>query len=223
MFKMDFLKSNKRFSFKIDNVNAWETEYTVSQMEENNELVTVYRFQNGLKVTNIAKKYEKYGAYEWVNYFENTAETPTGIISELWDCDAEFSMDFEETPKQTAYLPDPKSVTKIYAPNGSVITTKEFYCDVENEARIKPFTPGVSKSYTSEGGRSGDGTAPFFSVYKNNCGYVFAIGWTGQWNCEITRKNESVIFKSKIEDTRFKMLPGEKFRTSSVVIMPYDT
>ncbi|MBR2461055.1 MAG: alpha-galactosidase, partial [Clostridia bacterium] len=52
-------------------------------------------------------------------------------------------------------------------------------------------------------------------------GFIAAIGWTGQGNAKISANDSSVSFKSKIEDTEFFLLPGEKIRTSSFVIMNY--
>lgn len=221
---MNFLKNNKRFSFKLNGENAWDLDFKSKAMEEGNTLTTVYQFENGIKVTNISKKHDKYGAYEWVNYFENTSDKPSEIISELWDCDCTMPLEHEENRKWEAYFPDIKTATKIYAPSGSTWTMKEFYSDIdkiENNERINHIYPGQRKQYSTSGGRSSEQNAPFFNISKNGKGYIFAIGWTGQWNCEISRDNDSVTLKSKIEDTHFKLMPGEKLRTSSVVIMPY--
>ena len=76
--------------------------------------------------------------------------------------------------------------------------------------------------YPASGGCPSEKNAPFFNISKNGSGYILAIGWTGQWNCEISRNVDSVTMKSKIKDTHFKLTPGEKLRTSSVVIVPYD-
>ena len=84
---MDFLKNNKRLSFKLDGQDAWDLDYETEITEDGNTITTVYSFKDGLKVTNIAKKYDKFGAYEWVNYLENTSDKCSGIITELWDCD----------------------------------------------------------------------------------------------------------------------------------------
>ncbi|MDO5310445.1 MAG: alpha-galactosidase [Clostridia bacterium] len=222
---MEFLKNNKRFSFKLGEKNSWDLDVESEVTEGDNILTTVYRFKNGLKVTNIAKKYDKYGAYEWVNYFENTSDKPSEIISELWDCDCTLPLGHEEERKWEAYFPDVKSATKICAPSGSTWAAKEFYCNLDfinDNKRPNHIYPGDTKRYSTSGGRSSEKNAPFFNISKNGSGYILAIGWTGQWNCEISRACDSVTLKSKIEDTHFKLMPGEKLRTSSVVIMPYD-
>lgn len=221
---MDFLKENKRFSFRLGNETVWDLNYTADVTEEKDTLITTYYFEGGLKVTNIGKKYEKFGAYEWINYIENTADTPTEIISELWDCHCTLPFEHEDARKWEAYFPDTHTATKIYAPTGSTWTKDEFYSDVDTlkgNGRTYHIYPDKSKTYSASGGRSSENNAPFFNVHKNGKGYIFAIGWSGQWHCEIERTEDDIIFKSKIEDTYFRVMPGEKFRTSSVVIMPY--
>ena len=220
---MHFLRENKRFSFKLDNVSIWDMPYNVSTSEIGDTLTTVYSI-GALRVTNIAKKHEKFGAYEWVNYIENVTGETSGIISELWDCNCELSMEHEDDKRNRAYAPSRDEATKIYAPSGSTWQALEFYCDVdtivEND-RINHIYPGKKKEYSASGGRSSEKQAPFFDIGKNGRGYIFAIGWSGQWKCEIERTNDSVKIRSKIEDTHFRLLPGEKIRTSSVIIMPY--
>lgn len=221
---MEFLRENRRFSFNLGGVSAWEMDYKSEVTCDENEVTTVYHFGGGLKVTNIAKKYEKFGAYEWVNYFENTSDKPSEIISELWDCDCTLPITYEEERKWEAYFPDVKTATKIYAPTGSVWSCKEFYCDADatqSNSWENHICVGETKEYATSGGRSSEARAPFFNIHKDGMGYIFAIGWTGQWNSRISRTNDSITFKSKIEDTFFRLMPGERIRTSSVVFMPY--
>ncbi len=222
---MEFLKGQKRFSFRLNGVYSWDLPYEEQVTETDDELVSVYIFEKGLKVTNVAKKYKKYGAYEWVNYWENISTQPTGVISELWDGNFELPIEKEAPYQCLSYFPDVKTATKIYAPTGSRLEKKEFYTNVDEffyNERINHIYPNWTRKYATYGGRSSQGHAPFFNVHKNGKGYIFAIGWTGQWNCEISRTEDTVIFRSKIEDTNFKLCPGEKFRTSSVVVMPYE-
>lgn len=222
---MDFLKNNRRFSFVYGGKSADELEYSSKSTEDGNELTTIYEFACGLKITNIAKKYEKYGAYEWASFIENTSENPSEIISELYDCDAVFPLCRAESRKWTAYLPNPDEETLIYSPSGSNWDSFEFYSEPR---RSSPNSfcgiifAGEEKSYSNTGGRSSEGTAPFFNICTPDGGYVAAIGWTGQWNAKISRTSDGVRIRTKIEDTHFKLLPGEKIRTSSAVIMPYD-
>lgn len=221
---MEFLKNNKRFSFKLGGMNAWDSDYKSEVTSDGDEVTTVYLFDGGIKITNIAKKYDKFGAYEWVNYIENTSDKPSEIISDLWDCDCTLPLKHEDNRKWEAYFPETKAATKVYAPTGSVWSQTEFSCDIDtirDNRRINHIYPGDTKEYSASGGRSSEERAPFFNIHKDGEGYILALGWTGQWKCQISRANDSVTFKSKIEDTFFRLMPGEKLRTSSVVIMPY--
>ena len=223
---MDFLKNNKRFSFMLGDTFAWDLPYTVEVTEAENTLTAVYAFPGGIRVTNIAKKYEKFGAYEWVNILENTGDLPSDIISALWDCDCALPLKHEENKENRAYRPDPETATKIYSPGGSDHTQLEFSCDMDtttNGDKAGRIYPGETREYCPFGGRSSHGKAPFFNIHKEGAGYIVAIGWTGQWHCTITRTNDSVQVRSKVEDTFFRLMPGEKIRTSSVVIMPYQS
>lgn len=222
---MNFLKNNKRFDFKYGEKSIWEYPYTANVTQEGNNLTTEYVFPDGLRVTNKARKIEKFGAYEWVNFFENTGETPTEIISELYDADFQAELPQELPPIWGAYFPNPETKTRIYAPTGSNWCANEFYTNIDEmheNSYINHITLNQTKSYKNQGARSSNGNAPFFNIEKCGSGVIFAIGWTGQWNCFITRNENSATIKTKIEDTHFKLLPGEKFRTSSVVVMPYE-
>ena len=146
---MDLLKNNVRFSFKLDGTDSRELEYVAETEEKGDELVTVYSFSCGLRITNKAKKISGYDAYEWVNYLENTADAPTGIISELWDCDVTLPMPHEDPRKWQSKFPDPKRATVVVAPSGSNWTHLEFYCETEkfdNNNRVNHIYVGKTKN-----------------------------------------------------------------------------
>ena len=64
---MDFLKYNKRFSFKLGGMNAWDLDYKSEVTSIGNEVTTVYQFGGGIKITNIAKKYDKLNYMDVLN------------------------------------------------------------------------------------------------------------------------------------------------------------
>lgn len=222
---MLFLKEQLRFSFKLDGVPVSNLSYQKKERTEDGKWITEYLFEGGLKITNVAKKYEKYGAYEWVNYLENVSDKDTGILTELYDCDVTLPLAHEEPLARTAYFPSIESATKIYAPCGSILSKKEFYCDVDeivDNMRINHIYPNQTRYYHTSGGRSSEEKAPFFNIHKEGKGYIFAVGWTGQWHAKIERTTDSVRFLSGVEDAAFYLKPQEKIRTSSVVLLPYE-
>ncbi|MBE6596109.1 MAG: hypothetical protein E7641_00415 [Ruminococcaceae bacterium] len=221
---MEYLKNNNLFSFVYGGRSIWEYNFKKSVVQNGSEIITTYLFEDGLKVTNTAKKHDKYGAYEWVNRFENTGSQNIQIISELWDCDCEFDCEYQAAPKKSAIYPDKEKDMIIIHPYGSNVDEFDFYSHIDESSASKNmflFANGV-KEYKNIGGRSSEGLAPFFNVHQNGKGWIMAIGWTGQWNCKISRSEDKVRFRSKIEDTHFVLFPGEEIRTSSVVILPYE-
>ncbi len=221
---MDFLKQSCRFSFLYNGVPFDTLNPTVERNETQTTITTTYSLPDGLMVTNIATYYPEFDAYEWVNFFANRGTQPTGILSRLWDADITLPLEHEEPRKWQAYFPDEKTATKVLAPTGSTWTQKEFYSNpdelMENK-RINHIYPGMTKAYAPNGGRSSDGQAPFFNVHKNGKGYIVAVGWSGQWNAAFTRNEDDIRVQTGIEEVAFRLLPGESFRTSSIVIMPY--
>lgn len=220
---MEFLKNNRRFDFMYGEKPFSDLDCNMMQTVNGNNLTTTYTFPDGLKITNIATKHGD--AYEWVNWFENTSNKSTEIISELWDACITLPIPHEEPLGYVALLPDTNEMTTIFAPKGSTWEFDEF-CSFPDQNCSNRFrghiAPGENRLYTASGGRSSEQNAPFFNIHKNGKGYIFAIGWTGQWNCSVSRTEDDVTIKTKIEDTYFRLLPGEKIRTSSFVLMPYE-
>lgn len=160
-----------------------------------------------------------------MNWFENCGTEATEIISDVWDCDYVIPFEKDKPLGWVAYEPDRDKVMEVYAPVGSQWTGYEFYANpdktVENGFQSYIFPDRPHKSYSTSGGRSSDKNAPFFNVHRQGAGVIFAIGWTGQWQCDLDRTDDGLRIRTKIEDTNFRLLPGEKIRTSSIVIMPY--
>ena len=220
---MKFL-SDLPFSFLYGG-RPFREQATVTTETDQDTVITRCVFPDGLTVTNTARYYADFDVWEWFNTFAFDGVGRSERISRLWDGDVMLPLPHEDDRRWTAYFPDEAHATKIYAPNGSTWTKKEFFCEIdalEGNARVNHIEPGQTRTYRPTGGRSSQTQAPFFNVGKDGHGYVFAVGWTGQWHCEISRQNDSLRFRSGIEDADFVMLPGERFRTSSVVVMPYE-
>lgn len=220
---MNLLKKQKCFDFIYGGTSFSNLDYETTHIENGNILTTIYSFADGLKITNTITKHGD--AYECVNWFENVSDTPTKIISELYDGYITLPLAHEEPVEWTTIRPAFDDITTVYAPTGSTCNFKDF-CSYATQIKDSQFfghiPPGETKQYAASGGRSSEQSAPFFNIHKNGKGYIFAIGWTGQWNCSISRTKDHITIKSKIEDTHFRILPHEKFRTSSFVLMPYE-
>ncbi|MBE7036169.1 MAG: hypothetical protein E7403_02615, partial [Ruminococcaceae bacterium] len=78
------------------------------------------------------------------------------------------------------------------------------------------------KTFANMGGRSSEGMMPFFDTTAKNKGYITAIGWTGDWKAEFAKKDNGIQIKTGLKETRFYLKPGERIRTSSILIMQYN-
>lgn len=225
---LEALKNQPRFSFLLGGKDFKEHSPSVKVETDGSTTKTMYIFDGGLRMINTFRVYPEFGACDWVNEWENTGDAPTDIISELWDCDVELPFP-ESEPKTSgrSWLHKDENVVKVYVMAGGDSSPDAFSygnIDVNRSVNFPNwFVEGSRRVYGSKGGRSSDGLAPFFHIKhgKENLGVIAAVGWTGQWNTAVERKKDSVIFRSKIEDTNFRILPGECFRTSSVTLMPY--
>ncbi len=214
----------KRFSFLYDGKDIFSHNLKIKTTEKENKKTVIYTTDDGLKLTHILKIFPEFDAVEWVTWFENTSDKPSKMLSHIYDCDTDISFPHDDDLPWCAYIPERDRDMKIYCPYGSLWDKKEFYCDVEkfnSNQYINHIYPKQTKHYKTSGGRSSQAMAPFFNIHRQNEGIVFAIGWTGQWNCDITRTNDSINIKSGIEDIEFYLHPGEKIRTSSSVLMKY--
>ena len=199
-----------------DGVTAFDYLYTQRVHETESLLDTVYLFEDALKLTNSARKIPGFDAYEWVNHLENVSDENTRVISDLWDVDVSLPWTHEEPRAATPWQPDRSKHTIIHSTRGSTSGPSDF-SDAE---RI--IFPGQNATYSSVGGRSSDGTAPYFNIHKNGKGIIVALGWTGQWKAYFELGTDSVTVKAKIEDTEFYLMPKESFRTLSVTVMRYE-
>ncbi len=210
------LKDRQLFSFKYGGVHAAQLSPTVVRSRDGNCYKVEYTYADGLKVTTEFRYFPKFNAAEWFSWFENVADHPTPIISDLWDCDLVLPFLHQNAFKHCPILPNPDDVTKVHHAQGSLWIPEEF-CDIVHRLHTnKPL------DVTASGGRSSQAAAPFFNVEYKGQGISLGIGWSGQWKAHFARNEKELTVRTGIEKVNFKLLPGEKIRTSSVTIMAYD-
>lgn len=178
-------------------------------------------------VTVSAQKalYEEFDAIEWVMHLENSGDQKSGILSNINDADIFLPLSVP-TPKRPGYMPKENDLCVI-AMNGMIDpdyyrdddkrSAAEFNLSYEYLDKVKNRT----RCFANTACRSSDGTMPFFDVTANGGGYIVAIGWTGDWRAEFVGSDEGVHFKAGLKTTHFYLEPGEKLRTSSILIMAY--
>ncbi len=177
----------------------------------------------GVSVRLEKKDYPEYNAVEWVLYFENNSDKDSGIFSDILDCDTLLPLSIP-TPPRSGYMPTEGNVCVIsmrgtvngtyYWENNKTAAT-EFGFDYEYLDKRK------TRRFANTTGRSSDGTMPFFDITASGSGYIAAIGWTGDWKAEFTKCDNGVSIKTGLKETHFYLKPGEKIRTTSILIMQY--
>ena len=197
-------------------------------MKYNDEILLLdgmHKFENGVTVTICKHEYQEFDALEWVLYFENKTDKKSGIFSDISDCDVLLSLDMPREKRQ-GYMPKEGDACVITM-DGTVPGWKYWENDKVSATEFG-FTreyldksSNKTKSFSNIGGRSSDGYMPFFDVTASGEGYICAIGWTGDWKAEFTKNDDGIQIKTGLKETRFYLMPGEKIRTSSILIMKY--
>lgn len=185
----------------------------------------IFELENGVEVCLRKKEYKEFDAVEWVLYFENRSAESSGIFSNILDCDALLPLEMP-SPPPSGYRPvigDACVITmkgmvggRYYWDNDKVSAT-EYGLTCEYLDKVSHKT----KRFASNGGRSSDGMMPFFDVTAQKKGFLTAIGWTGDWKAEFSREDGGIRMRSGLKETCFYLKPGERIRTSSVLVMEY--
>ena len=55
---------------------------------------------------------------------------------------------------------------------------------------------------------------PFFDVHAGGNGAIIAIGWSGGWRADFSRKGDEINIKTGLQNAEFYLKDGEKIRTS---------
>ncbi len=210
---MYFTDFNTYLSFNYAGKPFAESAPSLSETRDGDIVTRILSFSDGLRVTTTVKKLDGFDAYDWVSYFENTGDADTALISDILDADVILPMPHTDGVPYTAFFADDDAYTWVHSPIGSVWALDEFY------AKPARLDAGQSHHCSTSGGRSSQAKAPFFHVTYKGESYIFAIGWTGQWKCDVARGNDAVVIKTGLENTAFVLHPGEKIRTSSFVIL----
>lgn len=183
----------------------------------------VHRIDENLTVTAQRSEYAEYSAVHWILWFENTGSENTALISEIWDCDAVLPCRLPACPQLGFnFKPHMPGVTSFLG-----CTNKDYLADDPSSAlEFAPqkayFRPGSALKYKNDTSRSSDELMPFFHLTTGNGGAMIAIGWSGSWQAQFTAQEDGVRIRTGLGcDPAFYLKPGEKIRTTSILIMEY--
>lgn len=200
------IEENSLFSFEYDGVpfadfiGDWEKTVETTEDDNGNSVYTLtYESGDGVKAWADITLLADSAAVDYVCYFENTASSASKVISNIQALDS---------------FVEGQGMTLTY-PNGSVMTEQDF------ERRDNDFSEETTVTLTNMGGRSSSGTMPYFDLVHENGGVITCIGWTGQWECTMTKAEDGVGIKAGMEETNISLYANESMRTPSMVLMFY--
>jgi len=156
----------------------------------------------GLKVIFHVRRFDDFGAVEWVTEIENTGRSDTPLIEEI-------------LPLDVAVALHPSERLRLHHANGSACRMDDFL------PLTTDLPPGGLKVLTPVGGRSSNGTLPFMDLQRDGSGLILAIGWSGQWMVRLERDTEAIRIAAGMERTHLRLHPGEKIRTPRILLLPW--
>lgn len=157
---------------------------------------------DGMEMRAEMRFFEDYNAVDWVLWLKNT--------------DKRTSMPLKNICAADLFLPLGRDEKFFYEGiNGDT-------CSAEN---FLPFSKRVNVGFREEimpvGGRSSDGSFPFFELSDLSGGVIVAIGWTGQWKYGVERDESGVRLTVGVNGAEFCLEPDEEIRLNRVLLMGY--
>lgn len=202
-------------SFSLDDTSsaellpAWTSEVRTveSQSGTRDQTLTLADPGSGLCCRIEITAFADFPAVEWVAYFKNTGDVDTPILSEIQPLDVTFPTAKDEE-------------SRIVYAKGSSCQDDDF------EPREMVLRPRGNLRLTSTGGRSSNGTLPFFNLQIGGRGVIGAIGWSGDWAAEIRRDGGNRIdaegaihVRAGMQRTHLILHPGEEIRTPRILLL----
>lgn len=207
------LVSTQPFSFVYngkssrDILGGWTKDSTSRKLDrDRTQTVDTYLdLATGLKVTCESIQYTDFPAKEWLLWFENTGAKDTPIIENVWamDCSPNDPM-----PGDSPY--------RLHKTHGGTPDPKHF------EPSVVPISKDSPQSIAAASGRSSTQNFPFFKIDTGRGAIVTAIGWSGNWKCDLAcPDNANLHITAGLEKTHFLLHPGEKIRSPRILLLDW--
>jgi len=185
---------------------AWQRDMTSDKPQPGTErhTITYTDPETKLQVRCVATQYAAHPAVEWVLSFQNTGTADTPIIERI------SPLDLHVTTPPAAGGQD----VTLHHSRGSSAGPTDFLPTDE------PLGAKKSIDLSPAGGRSSNGTLPFFNLQWSNGGLVGAIGWSGQWALHVERDEKSgLTLRAGQQTTHLTLHPGESIRTPRILLV----
>jgi alpha-galactosidase len=196
------------FSFVYDGkpsetlLDGWRRKTEVRQLADRVVYLTSWTDpKTGLEASATTIAFKNFPAVDWVLRFKNTGPQDSPILEKVQALDVVLRTSAEQT-------------LLLDQCNGDDCSLRSF---LPTERALKP---GETVGLAPAGGRSSNGTLPFFNLQCGEEGFFTAIGWTGQWSAAFHREASGATrLQAGMELTHLRLHPGEAIRTPRIMLL----
>jgi alpha-galactosidase len=179
---------------------AWEREKSSRKDDKTgitHHTITWRDSQTALECRMELREFTDFPAVEWNLYFKNCGKWETPILKDIQAIDVNWNIRRTE-----------RTCVGIYRSLGAMARNSDFEYVTD-----KLFANESIRMNAGEG-RSSQNWLPFFNVDLGDLGIVTAIGWSGQWACELEHIDaDRLHIQAGMEKTHLKLFPGEEIRS----------
>ena len=185
----------------VGQFKGWSLEKTMAAADDRRteHVITRKDPATGLTIRWQAIEYADFPAVEWVVYLRNEGSADTPILDSIEPLDFAFP------------LAGRQACTILHAA-GSQDKLDDF------KPETKTLTEG-GFGVGSQGGRPSDGAMPFVNLNLGQTGVLIGVGWTGNWEMNFLRRDESLQATAGMRRTHLKLHPGEAIRTPRILLI----
>jgi alpha-galactosidase len=159
--------------------------------------------RTGLEVRCVSIEYADFPAVEWVMYFTNSGRTATPILTKI------LPLDMRVPARNTDEI-------VLHGTRGDDNSAQSF----APQETVFPPDSWATVTLAPIGGRSSDGTSPFFGLDWRTGGVAVAVGWSGQWQAVCGRDPDGAFaVRAGQQTAHFRLLPGETVRTPRILLV----
>ncbi|MBN2310001.1 MAG: alpha-galactosidase, partial [Candidatus Hydrogenedentes bacterium] len=157
----------------------------------------------GLRIDCQVTAYAQHPAVDWVCWLTNEGDADTPVVEGFLPLDAALLPGAADGPVTLRWSKGDDCCDDAFLPHDDALA------------------PGETRRFAPVGGRSSNGTFPFFTLRDDAGGWVVAVGWTGQWAAEFAR-GDGVRVRAGMETTHFRLRPGERVRTPRILLLRWE-
>jgi len=205
------------FSFVYDGkpsselLPQWEQKKLTQTLPGDREgRVLTYRDRRtGLEIIDEITVYKSLQAVDWVLRLRNTGTADTPIIENLRALDLGF---------------DASGSDRILLHQASGSSANHLAADfLPTKDKVESGEAFTMVHYEMKDGEHLGGQLPYFDLQWQDGGVIGAVGWSGEWEIQITRgAGRGLTLHAGQQGVHLKLHPGESIRTPSILLVQWN-